>query len=965
MATNTKKTNAQPAPDQEARSPRRPKPAAAPLPAAAVAAGAPSFYPEFIFGLHESGGQQHMLAAGRPGWVLELAEVGLSGTGGNADFNNLAAAGIGVVVRLNHGYGSSGTLPLPAHYEPFAAACQTFVARSQGCHIWIVGNEPNHESERPNGQIITPADYAQAYTKCRDAIRSAAGHAQDHVLVAGPAPWNATTTYPGNANGDWVQYLADTLALLPAGGCDGLALHTYTHDLNIDQIRGDFFHGAAGYTHLHNEFRTYIDFMNAIPPRFRALPVLITETDPTTAGKGWEDGRNAGWVQEAYAEIARWNSDPAHQPIQALILYRWPSGSQTNQPEWAICDRQGIIDDFGQALAQPADRFRVRLAASSEQPEQRPVPLPQPNFMGPIPAIFTNQQLINAFFFAAETLESTDGDSLMTRAGLDLSALAQARTARYTGVLLEAMPALTPSETSAVRRELLGELLKTVRWVGIVNAPDGLNLRPAPDTQSTPLCLLSHETLVQVLDEQTQWLFVAADDAAGYVFAGHVVRRIDVTQPQPGPTPTPVTDYAPAADQLIVTAANASAPARMLARIWNRYGALIQTEAQRLGIDPSVAIAVLAAEAGGEGFATNGQMVIRFENHLFYEYWGQQNQAQFHQHFDFDTNTVWQGHQWRPDPNGDWQPCHLNATLDQGQAAEWQVFLFACQLDETAAILSISMGMAQIMGFNYQMVGFGTPQAMFASFKSDIGQQIGGFFRFVESRRLVNAIRTGDFVAFATGYNGAGWAEGYANLIRGNAATFQELRPAVPIAPAAMIAAAAPAPAAVPMPPSPTPGVSLKEADPALYAMWRKHIEQGFQHNEAMFQRVLNAFMNPYWTTVWMYRILFGVGIAGFLVAALLGIQGNLVATAIFAGLSVVSFLSYFVSRPLQALEENLQFITWLGIVYNTYWTRLANAQDAATFQTDLQDASDKAIAQIKELIDTHGERSGKRPGLT
>ena len=246
------------------------------------------FFPQFIFGLHESGGQQYMLDAGRPGWVLELAEVGLSGTGGNADFSTLAKAGLGVVVRLNHGYGSIGTLPMPVHYTAFAAACRVFVARSKGCHVWVIGNEPNHASERPNGQSITPSDYAQAYTLCRTTIRSVPRHASDLVLVAGPAPWNSTTSYPGNAGGDWVQYLADTLAALPSDGCDGLALHTYTHDLNVDQIHGDFFHNARGYTHLRNEFRTYVDFMNAIPPHFRALPVLITETDPTAPGKGWE-----------------------------------------------------------------------------------------------------------------------------------------------------------------------------------------------------------------------------------------------------------------------------------------------------------------------------------------------------------------------------------------------------------------------------------------------------------------------------------------------------------------------------------------------------------------------------------------------------------------------------------------------------------------------------------------------------
>ena len=38
-----------------------------------------------------------------------------------------------------------------------------------------------------------------------------------------------------------------------------------------------------------------------------------------------------------------------------------------------------------------------------------------------------------------------------------------------------------------------------------------------------------------------------------------------------------------------------------------------------------------------------------------------------------------------------------------------------------------------------------------------------------------------------------------------------------------------------------------------------------FENNQVMFSRVLEAFLNPYWTTVWMYRVLFGVGIAAFI----------------------------------------------------------------------------------------------------
>ena len=168
------------------------------------------------------------------------------------------------------------------------------------------------------------------------------------------------------------------------------------------------------------------------------------------------------------------------------------------------------------------------------------------------------------------------------------------------------------------------------------------------------------------------------------------------------------------------------------------------------------------------------------------------------------------------------------------------------------------------------------------------------------------------------------------------------------------------------MPPSPKPGVPLAEADPQLYAAWRRHIESGFKNNEIMFQRILDAFINPYWTTVWMYRILFGVGIAAFVVAALLALfqEDSTVSTLIFGGLSVAAFLGYFISRPLQALEENLQFITWLGIIYNSYWTTLVQSQDPDTYTEVVKQATDEAITRIQALSDKHAQRSGARPNI-
>ena len=47
-----------------------------------------------------------MLHAGRPGWVLELAKVGNDPHDvPSADYSVLANQGLGIIVRLNHGYG--------------------------------------------------------------------------------------------------------------------------------------------------------------------------------------------------------------------------------------------------------------------------------------------------------------------------------------------------------------------------------------------------------------------------------------------------------------------------------------------------------------------------------------------------------------------------------------------------------------------------------------------------------------------------------------------------------------------------------------------------------------------------------------------------------------------------------------------------------------------------------------------
>ncbi len=168
---------------------------------------------------------------------------------------------------------------------------------------------------------------------------------------------------------------------------------------------------------------------------------------------------------------------------------------------------------------------------------------------------------------------------------------------------------------------------------------------------------------------------------------------------------------------------------------------------------------------------------------------------------------------------------------------------------------------------------------------------------------------------------------------------------------------------------APPPGLNLPDdyraKHPELYAAWTKHVLAGYEYNDQIFRRILDAFLQSHRSTLMMYWIVFGVGIIAFLASVIAGVtQQNAPLTAFFGGLSLISFVTYFIGRPTQSVEENLQYVTWLGIIYNTYWTRLSWAVDPDTAPGVLDMATAEAISQLKELSKHHGQAIKGRPNL-
>ncbi len=299
------------------------------------------------YGLHDPFDRDLFAGSGKTGWVLFTHRV-VNGEGCN--YEDWSRSGYGVIARLNNDYGGSGTIPTPEHYDAFADQCRRWVLNSRGNLIWVIGNEMNNPREWPNqdpwnpgnnlADAITPERYAACFNKVRAAIKSVQPRA---IVVPG-----AIDPFQGPRE-SCLEYFERMLARITE--LDGIALHCYTHGYTPDLVTSldRFEHDPLRWQYYH--FRAYTTLLDVIPPRHRLKPIYITETNPGGA-QPWSGGEN-GWVQAAYAEIARYNNQPHAQQIQCLLLYRW-----SRDDIYSIVDKPGVQNDICATIRTTDYRWR-------------------------------------------------------------------------------------------------------------------------------------------------------------------------------------------------------------------------------------------------------------------------------------------------------------------------------------------------------------------------------------------------------------------------------------------------------------------------------------------------------------------------------------------------------------------------------------------------------------------------------
>jgi hypothetical protein len=145
--------------------------------------------------------------------------------------------------------------------------------------------------------------------------------------------------------------------------------------------------------------------------------------------------------------------------------------------------------------------------------------------------------------------------------------------------------------------------------------------------------------------------------------------------------------------------------------------------------------AVLDVETAGGSADSKGRLKMLFEPHVFYrELKGAERDAAVKAGIAYPN--------WRSGYPADSYPRLMKAMA----------------INETAALMAASWGLGQILGENYKLAGYSSPQAMVAAFSEDEENHLQAMVDFIKGKGLARALARHDWGAFAYGYNGPKYA---------------------------------------------------------------------------------------------------------------------------------------------------------------------------------------------------------------
>ncbi len=349
----------------------------------------------FIYGIHDFEPRpdeftSRLEAADVRGVVTATEAVGHNPTDTSGkDYRSVSSRGHTVISRLNNGYFPLGTIPVRTEWNNFAARCASFASASQGCTLWVIGNETNLSGEwpaEPNGyrKYISPEDYADCFRRVYNSIKAVC---PTHLVIPQAlapfaGPYGSGSDHDAMPI-DHVTYMRRMLeAIQASGGVDGIALHIPSRGysraevFSTQKVNGNYW-----------SFFCYKDWIErGIPQKLWSLPVYATESNGYYFWKGGHPEAPArtyepGWVKMVLLEIDRWNHNEAlvdGKPIvRSLNFYRWCSDCDGWNIDGTPQESQ-ILADLDEAAAYKLewpDRMPPGRVPFTVDIEMRPPPL--------------------------------------------------------------------------------------------------------------------------------------------------------------------------------------------------------------------------------------------------------------------------------------------------------------------------------------------------------------------------------------------------------------------------------------------------------------------------------------------------------------------------------------------------------------------------------------------------------------
>lgn len=164
--------------------------------------------------------------------------------------------------------------------------------------------------------------------------------------------------------------------------------------------------------------------------------------------------------------------------------------------------------------------------------------------------------------------------------------------------------------------------------------------------------------------------------------------------------------------------------------------------------------AVVEVEASGKGFIGDVPKIL-YEPHIMYRLLTKKNYITI-------RNNLMKAHPNLCYPR--WGTYKYGAESIQHKRLE-----IASQFNRDTALESCSWGLGQVMGFHWKSLGYESLQAFINDMYESEAKQLEAMIRFIKVNGLLLALKNKDWVKFARGYNGSGYAKNKYHIKLANA----------------------------------------------------------------------------------------------------------------------------------------------------------------------------------------------------